>query len=52
MDEELEQLRVLENGYKIKTVETHYDTLGVNTRQDLDIVKSLPARGWGGEDRD
>ena len=25
-----QQLHVLESGYKIKTVETHYDTIGVN----------------------
>jgi len=52
MDAELEQLRVLENGYKIKTDKAHHDTVGVNTRQDLDIVKALLARGAGGENRD
>ena len=25
-----QQLHVLKSGYKIKTVETHYDTIGVN----------------------
>ena len=52
MEEELEQTRVLESGYKIKTDETHYDTLEVNTRQELDIVKSLLSWGPGGENRD
>ncbi len=33
--EKLEQLRVLEYGYKIKTVETKFDTVGVDTPEDL-----------------
>ncbi len=33
--EKLEQLRVLEHGYKIKTVETQFDTIGVDTPEDL-----------------
>ncbi len=37
--EKLEQLRVLEAGYKIKTVETKYDTIAVDTRDDLKKVE-------------
>lgn len=33
--EKLEQLRVLEYGYKIKTVETKFDTVGIDTPEDL-----------------
>jgi NDP-sugar pyrophosphorylase family protein len=33
--EKLEQLRVLENGYKIKVVETKFDTVGVDRPEDL-----------------
>lgn len=33
--EMLEQLRMLENGMKIKVVETEYDSLGVDTQDDL-----------------
>lgn len=33
--EKLEQLRVLENGYRIKTVETRFDTVPVDTREEL-----------------
>ena len=33
--EMLEQLRMLENGMKIKVVETEYDSIGVDTQEDL-----------------
>jgi len=33
--EKLEQLRALEYGYKIKVVETKFDTIGVDTPEDL-----------------
>lgn len=33
--EGLEQLRALENGYKIKVFETNYETIGVDTAEDL-----------------
>lgn len=42
-DEKLEQLRALEHGYKIKTVETRYDTIGVDTQEDLEKVRSILA---------
>lgn len=35
----LEQLRVLEEGLKIKVIETKYDTIGVDTPEDLEKVK-------------
>jgi len=38
--EGLEQLRVLENGYKIKVVETKFDTIGIDTPEDLQKAKS------------
>lgn len=37
--EGLEQLRVLENGYKIKVVETQFDTIGIDTPEDLERAK-------------
>ena len=37
--ENLEQLRVLTEGYKIKVIETKYDTIGVDTADDLEKVK-------------
>lgn len=37
--EKLEQLRYLENGYKIKMVETHYKTIGIDTVEDLEMAR-------------
>lgn len=42
--EKLEQLRVLEEGYKIKVIETKYDTIGVDTPEDLERVKEYLQR--------
>lgn len=39
--EKLEQLRVLEAGYKIKTVLTDVETIGVDTPEDLQRVEKL-----------
>ncbi len=36
--ESLEQLRVLENGYKIKVIETPYNIIGVDTEENLKVV--------------
>jgi 3-deoxy-manno-octulosonate cytidylyltransferase (CMP-KDO synthetase) len=38
--EQLEQLRALENGYEIKVVESEEETIGVDTEQDLERVRS------------
>jgi 3-deoxy-manno-octulosonate cytidylyltransferase (CMP-KDO synthetase) len=35
----LEQLRVLQEGFRIKVIETKYDTVGVDTPEDLEKVK-------------
>src|SRR3989304_3104369 len=39
--EKLEQLRVLENGYKIKVVQTKYNSIGVDTKEDLERVRTI-----------
>ena len=36
--EKLEQLRALENGYRIKVVETIHDSLGVDTEEDFKLA--------------
>jgi 3-deoxy-manno-octulosonate cytidylyltransferase (CMP-KDO synthetase) len=37
--EKLEQLRALEHGYRVKLAETTFDTIGVDTPEDLEKVK-------------
>lgn len=39
--EKLEQLRVLENGYKIKVIKTNYASIGIDTPQDLEKVSKI-----------
>lgn len=39
--EKLEQLRVLENGYKIKVIKTCYSSIGVDTEEDLKKVSKI-----------
>ncbi len=39
--EKLEQLRVLENGYKIKMIETDYNSIGIDTKEDYDKALEL-----------
>jgi 3-deoxy-manno-octulosonate cytidylyltransferase (CMP-KDO synthetase) len=41
--EALEQLRVLEHGYRIRTVETSYDSISVDTPEDLERARRLAA---------
>jgi 3-deoxy-manno-octulosonate cytidylyltransferase (CMP-KDO synthetase) len=39
--ERLEQLRALENGFRIRVVETEYESLGVDTPEDWEKVSEL-----------
>jgi 3-deoxy-manno-octulosonate cytidylyltransferase (CMP-KDO synthetase) len=39
--ERLEQLRALENGFKIRVIETEYESLGVDTPADWQRVSAL-----------
>jgi 3-deoxy-manno-octulosonate cytidylyltransferase (CMP-KDO synthetase) len=39
--EKLEQLRAIENGYKIKMITTNYNSLGVDTVDDLKQVSTI-----------
>jgi len=43
--ERLEQLRVLSEGFKIKVIETTFETVGVDTPEDLEKVKEKLQKG-------
>ena len=47
--EALEQLRALEHGIRIKAVETTHETIGVDTREDLERVRAMLAHSIAGE---
>ncbi|MFQ5847750.1 MAG: 3-deoxy-manno-octulosonate cytidylyltransferase [Candidatus Methylomirabilales bacterium] len=45
--EQLEQLRALEHGHPIRVVETKYDSIGVDTPEDLERVERIvAAKEW------
>ncbi len=39
--ESLEQLRILENWYKIKVIETFYDSIWIDTKEDLEKLEKI-----------
>lgn len=45
--EQLEQLRWLENGYRIRIIETEYDAISVDVPSDVDRVEKLLAASSG-----
>jgi 3-deoxy-manno-octulosonate cytidylyltransferase (CMP-KDO synthetase) len=45
--EKLEQLRVLEHGYRIKVVETRYDSRAVDTPDDIKKLEAVLGKGAG-----
>ncbi len=45
--ESLEQLRALENGYRIKVLETEYDSIGVDLPEQIEKAETIIKRQWG-----
>jgi len=45
--EQLEQLRALEHGYRIKLLETSHDSIGVDTPEDLQRVEAMLQKAVG-----
>ena len=41
LSEKLEQLRAMENGYRIRVVETDYESIGVDTPEDLEYANRV-----------
>ncbi|PWA97858.1 CTP-transf-3 domain-containing protein [Artemisia annua] len=41
LEEDLEQLKVLENGDKMKIIKVDHDAHGVDTPEDVEKIKSL-----------
>ncbi|ONK79224.1 uncharacterized protein A4U43_C01F4190 [Asparagus officinalis] len=41
LEEDLEQLKVLENGYKMKVIKVDHDAHGVDTPEDVEKIESL-----------
>ena len=48
--ESLEQLRALENGYKIKVIKTDFHFVGVDTKEDLEAVNKAYKQRLNGQD--
>ena len=42
--ESLEQLRVLENGYKIKVIKTNHTFIGIDTAEDVVRIRAYFAK--------
>lgn len=49
ISESLEQLRAMENGYRIRVMETEYDAFGVDTPEDLKKISALFQTALQGE---
>ena len=45
--ERLEQLRAIEHGYRIKVIETEFETIGIDTPEDLEFAKTVLQKGLG-----
>ncbi|MEI6847251.1 MAG: 3-deoxy-manno-octulosonate cytidylyltransferase [Chlorobiaceae bacterium] len=45
-EESLEQLRLLENGFRVQCIKTSIDNPGVNTLADLELVRAILRQGF------
>jgi 3-deoxy-manno-octulosonate cytidylyltransferase (CMP-KDO synthetase) len=45
LEESLEQLRIIENGHRIRVVETDHKSIGIDTREDYERAKRMLGEG-------
>ncbi|XVF18863.1 hypothetical protein REPUB_Repub11eG0059800 [Reevesia pubescens] len=44
LEKDLEHLKVLENGFKMKVINVHHEAHGVDTPEDMEKIESLVSK--------